>query len=134
MGARQESCSIRARAGQDFVLLNIHRARALGKCRIPTELANGAVELRQMLRDQLTLGIVPWSASDAIPRIYGRDRVRRFHTQVRTPSMVTRAFSLCQGLTVTVGACEPPEIPAFAETFAGHKEPRHRFVASHGNG
>ena len=59
MLARWKSGPIRTRTGQDFVQLCAHRFGALGKSCVLAELARGAVELGQVLRNQLALGIVP---------------------------------------------------------------------------
>jgi hypothetical protein len=53
------------------VLFCVHLVDALGDSCFLAELAHSAMKLREVLRDQITLGIIPGASSDPIPRIYG---------------------------------------------------------------
>ena len=115
------------------MLLGVHLLGAFGNRRFLGELAHDTVKLRQVLGNQITLGIVPGSSSDPVARVDGGRGVGRLCAEISVPCMVSRALSLCQGLTVRVGSGETSEVPAFAKSLAGDEEARHRLAASHRN-
>jgi hypothetical protein len=83
------------------------------------------MKLRHVLRNQITIGIVPGSSSDSIPCVDGRRGVDRFRAQISAPRMVACALSLRQSLAVRVSSRQTTEVSAFAESLAGHEKTRH---------
>jgi hypothetical protein len=78
-----------------------------------------------VLRNQITLGIVPGSSPDSVSRVHRRRGLGRLRAQVSAPRMVTCAFSLRQSLAVRIGSRETSEVPTFANSLAGDEKPRH---------
>ena len=69
--------------------------------------------------------------SNSITRIHGwPTRIRR-HAQVGAPRVIARPFSLCERLTMCVGARESSKVAPASNAPAGDEERRHRFLAAH---
>ena len=115
------------------MLLCVHRVGALGNGGFVAELAHGAVQLRQVLRNELAFGVVPWPSPDAVARVHAPPAVGPLRAQISAPRMVARTLGLCQRLAMRVGSGEPPKVAAIAKPFAGDEEPGHRFAPSHRN-
>jgi hypothetical protein len=96
--------------------------RALSDGRFLADLAHSAMKLRQVLRNQITLGIAPGPSPDSVPRVHGGRGVGRLRAQISAPRMVARALGLCQSLAVRIGSRETPEVSAFAKSLAGDEK------------
>jgi hypothetical protein len=83
------------------------------------------MQLRHVLRNQITLGIVPGACPDSVPCVDGQRSVGRFRAQISAPRMVTCALSLRQSVAVRIGSRETSEVSTFAESIAGNEKTRH---------
>jgi hypothetical protein len=97
------------------MLLCVHLVGALGDGRFHAEPAQSTMQLRQVLRNQITLGIVPGASPNSFPCVHGGRGVGRLRAQISAPRMVARALGLCQSLAVRIGSRETPEVSAFCE-------------------
>jgi hypothetical protein len=104
------------------MLLCVHLVGALGDGRFHAEPAQSAMQLRQVLRNQITLGIVPGSCPDSFPCVHGGRGVGGLRAQISAPSMIACTLPLCQSLAVRIGSRETPEVPAFATFLPGDKK------------
>src|SRR5437868_3360455 len=79
----------------------------------------GGVQLRHVFRDDDALGVLPWTAADAVARV---DGLRSLRTEIRMPCLVAGAGPGREGLAMLVGAFDPAEIGALAGSGAADKE------------
>jgi hypothetical protein len=84
----------------------------------------GAMQIRNVLGDNNTLGVLPWSLADAIARIDGWLAVSSLGRKIGMPGLASDARGLGQFLTMIVGAGETAEITAIVDALAGDKEGR----------
>ena len=125
MCARWERGTVRTRTGKDFVLLCVHLVGALSNGCLYTEPAQSTMKLRHVLRNQITLGVVPGTCPDSVPSVDGRRVVCRFRAQISAPRVVACTLSLRQSLAVCIGSRQTTEVSAFAESLAGNEKTRH---------
>src|SRR5215472_15603190 len=107
---------------------------ALGHARLLVELAHRAMKLREVLRNQVAVGVVPWSSSDTVTRIDSRRGCRRLRAEVGAPVMFARALRFRQRLTLGVRSRKTTQVCAFAKPLAGNEEARDRLGAPHRDG
>jgi hypothetical protein len=86
------------------------------------ELVIVAVQIVDVLRDNLSLKVLPGTVPDAIARVYGRLALGGLGTQIGAPSLVSCACALRQFLTMPISAFDAPEIGAFARPGSDHEE------------
>src|SRR5262249_14797345 len=116
-----------SRAGQD-VMPARRKTHArndltpLGQRRVHAKLVIVAVQIVEVLSDDVALEILPWTIANAVTRIDGRLSVDSLDAQIGAPGFSSRAMTLRQLLTILVGTFKAAEIGAFAEPHAGDKE------------
>src|SRR5262245_50131625 len=122
--ARRERAAVRLRPGQHVVPVGrvgaaVDRLALLGERRLLADLVVRAVEVIDILRDHLALGVLPGSAADAVARV---DGVATLGAEIGPPRAAAGAGALRQLLAMAVGALEAAEIAALAGSGAGEEE------------
>src|ERR1700681_4185814 len=100
-----------AHAGNDKAALGHRSAHA--------QLVVVAVQIVDVLGDDVTLEVLPRTVADAVARVDRRLAVGVLGTQIGPPGFAPRAVALGQLLAVAVGALEAAEIAALAGPGAG---------------
>src|SRR5262245_44675080 len=122
--AGRERAAVRLRAGQDVVPVRRvaaavdHLAFFIERALLG-ELVVGAVQIVDVLRDRLALGVLPGAASDPVAGVDGTVALR---AQIGAPGLAAGACHLRQLLAVPIGAIEAAEIGALAGAGAGDEE------------
>src|SRR5690606_18512778 len=123
--------AVRVRARQDVVLVRLvadalHLFAALVEGRRLADVVAVAlvvaVQVRDILSDQHTLGVVPGTRADAVARVHGRPAVLRRRAQVGAPRAVARTDGRGKRLAMLVGAFEAAVVRAVTAAHAGHEE------------
>src|ERR1700693_1657267 len=89
-----------------------------------------AMEIGDAGCDDGALGVLPWTIADAVARINRIRAAARSCAEISAPSLVARAGSLRQRLTMGIRAGEPAEIAAFAGTDARDEESHVRLLST----
>src|SRR5262245_52410118 len=125
--AGRERASIHLRAGQYVVgvgrVANTgNHGAALGERDLHAELVAVAMQVIDVLGDDLVFEILPRSPSDAIAGIDGLCAARRLGAQIRAPGLVAGARVLRQRLALTIRSFQAAKIRAFARSGAGDEK------------
>src|SRR5262249_60584989 len=98
-----------------------HRA-PLGQRHLHSELVVVAVQVVDVLRDDLALEVLPGALADAVAGIDRGLAARLLGAQVRPPGLAAGAGGIRQGLALAIRALEAAEIRALAGSRAGDEE------------
>src|SRR5262245_13844298 len=125
--ARREGAAVRLRAGQHVVAVGgvtaaVDGLALLAERGLLGELVVGAVQVVDVLGDDVALGILPRPAAAAVARIGGGAATRRLGAQIGVPCFAARSGRLRQRLAMAVGALDPAEVAALAGPGAGEEE------------
>ena len=96
-----------------------------------SNVSDRAVQLREILRNQIAVSIVPGPAPDPVAGVHGRCRGGRLGAEIGTPAVVARALRFRQRLTLRIRSGKPAQVSAFAKPLASNKEARDRLGAAH---
>ena len=99
--------AVRLRSGQHIVLVErfehaVEGLALLGNCRLLGDLVVSAMEIVDVLRDAIAVGVLPWTSSYAIAGIDGA--ASKVGAEVSAPSVLSCPHRLGQRLAVLVSA------------------------------
>ena len=99
--------AVRLRSGQHVVLVErfehaVEGLALLGSCCLLGNLVVGAMEIVEVLRDDIAVGVLPWASPDAIAGIDGS--ASKVGAEISAPSVLSCPHRLGQRLAVLVSA------------------------------
>src|SRR4051812_25446602 len=120
--AGRKRAAIGLRARQHIVAVRrvgtaVDRLALFAQRRLLADLVVGAVQVVDALGDHLALGVLPWTAADAVARVDGA--ARRLRAQIGMPGLAACSAGLRQRLTMAVRAFDAAQVAALAGTGAG---------------
>src|SRR5262245_41241886 len=117
------------RAGHDVVIIRRvadtgDDGAALGQRCLHAELVVVAVQIVDVLRDDLALEVLPGAVSDPVAGVDWAALRTRIGAQVRAPSLAAGAGRRRQRLAMAIRALQAAKIPALAGACAGDEKDR----------
>src|SRR4029077_14735778 len=86
------------------------------------------MQVGDAIRDLDSLGIIPGTLADAVPRIQGRFSICGTDAQIGAPVAATCSDSRGQLLAVRVGPCQSAKICAVSRSLAGNEKTNRRLL------